>query len=194
MAESLRERKKVETRRRLEAAALELFHHDGFDATTVDAIAEAAGVSPRTFFHYFATKEDVVLADHADRLARIIAVLAEQPPESTPWTALERSFVEVAGDYEAERDQLLRRFRIMADSPTVFARSLQMQAGWEVSLAAALAARSDPTSADLTARLMAGAALASMRASLQAWLATDGEAALPALVSECFRRLGSGLG
>nr|WP_249420110.1 TetR family transcriptional regulator [Rhabdothermincola salaria] len=178
----------------MEDAALDLFDRDGFDATTVDAIAAEAGISPRTFFHYFATKEDVVVADHGDRLARIIAVLGGQPPGLAPWSALEHSFVEVAADYESEKDQLLRRFRIMAGSPTVFARSLHLQAGWEVSLADALASRiGDPGHPDLTTRLMAGAALASMRASLQEWLASDGEPQLPGLVTACFERLGAGL-
>ena len=75
----LRERKKLERRRRIEAAAIDLFERDGFSATTIEAIAARADIAPRTFFSYFATKEDVVLADYAERLDRIVAALAERP-------------------------------------------------------------------------------------------------------------------
>lgn len=190
----LRVRKKLETRRRIEAAALDLIERDGFDATTVEAIAAAAEISPRTFFHYFPTKEDVVLADYADRLTRITELLAGGPESEPPWTALRAAFLVVASDYESERPQLLRRFRIMATTPSVFARSLQLQAGWEDRVAEVMARR-DPRrlEGDIEARLLASAALAAMRSSLRHWLATDARDPLPTLVEGCFARLAAGL-
>ena len=68
----LRERKKRDRRESIEAVALNLFEADGFCNATVDDIASAADIAPRTFFSYFPTKEDVVLADYAGRLERII--------------------------------------------------------------------------------------------------------------------------
>ena len=81
----LRERKKRERRQRIEAVAIDRFEANGFDATTIDDIAAAADIAPRTFFAYFPTKEDVVLADYADRLERTTNELARRPPAEPPW-------------------------------------------------------------------------------------------------------------
>ena len=194
MPKGLRERKKLDTRRRIEAVALDLFEGDGFDATTIDDIATAADIAPRTFFHYFPTKEDVVLADYADRLERFTGTLAEQPGTEPPWSALQRAFVVVAADYEITRPQLLRRFRIMANTPSVFARSLQLQAAWEDTLADALTSRmGHEPDRDITPHLLAAAALAAMRASLRHWLAGGGVSSLPEHVTQCFDRLAQGI-
>ncbi|MFP5450304.1 MAG: TetR family transcriptional regulator [Thermoleophilia bacterium] len=190
----LRARKKLETRRRIEAVALDLFARDGFDATTVEAIAAAAAISPRTFFHYFPTKEDVVLADYADRLTRITDLLGARPPSEPAWSALRAAFLVVSADYETERPGLIRRFRIMAATPSVSARSLQLQADWENRLAEVIARRASARpDGDIDARLLASAALAAMRSSLRHWLATEGSEPLPSLVEGCFARLAAGL-
>lgn len=190
----LRARKKVDTARRIETAALDLFERDGFDRTTVEAIAAAADISPRTFFHYFATKEDVVLADYSERLERVTRNLESQPPRTPPWKALAAAFAASASDYEAEQDAIVRRFRIMFAAPTVFARSLQLQAGWEDAVAAVLAERMGSADGALEPRLLAATALAAMRSAMRHWLATGATASLPDLVATCFGRLGRGLG
>lgn len=192
-APGLRARKKQDTARRIETAALGLFGRDGFDDTTVEAIAAAADISPRTFFHYFATKEDVALADYADRLERVTRTLEAQPAKSPPWKALAAAFGAVAVDYESERDALVRRFAIMVGSPAVFARSLQLQAGWEDAVAAVLSDRMGTPEPDLEPRLLAAAGLAAMRSAMRHWLATGAASGLPDVVQSCFRRLGRGL-
>lgn len=190
-----RERKKLDTRRRIESTALERFERDGFDATTVDDIAAAVDIASRTFFHYFATKEDVVLADYAERLERITDALGDRPRDEAPWTALERAFLAVAADYEVERAELARRFRIMMATPSVYARSLQLQAGWEDAVAEAIGERMGRRpDDDLAARLLAAAALAAMRASLRHWLAHGETVPLPHHVRDCFALLAAGLG
>jgi AcrR family transcriptional regulator len=188
----LRERKKMERRRAIEAAALDLFDRQGFDATTTEQIANAADIAPRTFFSYFPTKEDVVLADYAQRLERIVDELARRPASEGPWDALRASLLAVAVDYEAEREQLMVRFRIMAECPSVFARSLALQAGWEDTLVTTMADRLGAEPGDLTPRLMAAAALAAMRSSIRHWLVTGHAEPLPWVVSDCFERLGRG--
>src|SRR5215472_15110349 len=82
----LRERKKAKTRAAIQRHALRLFHEQGYEATTVEQIAEAAEVSPSTFFRYFPTKEDVVLYDDLDPV--FIAAYEAQPAELSPIQAL----------------------------------------------------------------------------------------------------------
>ncbi len=189
----LRERKKLQTRHRIETAAFDHFASDGFDGTTIETIAAAADIAPRTFFYYFPTKEDVVLADYASRLDRIIEQLSERPSTERPWHALRASFLTVAADYDTEREQLIRRFKIMSTTPSVYARSLQLQAGWEDALAAALAQRMDCDAENLGPRLLAASALSALRSSQHHWLATNQKLALPALVETCFDQLATGL-
>ncbi len=189
----LRERKKRERRQCIEEAAIDLFARDGFDATTIEDIAAAADIAPRTFFYYFPTKEDVVLADYADRLDRIIDELGRRPHSEHPWNALRASFVTVAADYESRRDDLIGRFIIMAANPSVYARSLQLQAGWEDTLVRVLDEQSGQHADTIESRLLAAASLACMRSSLQHWIITDHDDALPTLIDGCFDRLSNGL-
>lgn len=189
----LRARKKLERRRCIEAAALDLFEANGYDGTTIEDIAAKANIAPRTFFYYFPTKEDVVLADYATRLEQITEELGQRPPTEPPWAALRAAFVVVAADYTSQRDELVRRFVIMADNPAVYARSLQLQAGWEDKLADVLADRAGNSTDEILPRLIASAALACMRSSLRHWLVTGHRAKLPELVEDCFDRLATGL-
>ena len=78
----LRERKKAKTRAAIREHALRLFREQGYSGTTVEQIAEAAEVSPATFYRYFPTKEDVVLQDDLDVLT--VQALEAQPPELSP--------------------------------------------------------------------------------------------------------------
>lgn len=189
----LRERNKRERRRRLEDVAIELFERDGFDKTTIEQITAAAGLAPRTFFSYFATKDDLVLADYADRLGRILDELDQRPSDEPTWDALRASFAAVAADYQSQSDRLRRRFTIIANNPSVFARSLQLQAGWEQSLTERLTTRLGVGTDDPGPRLLAATALAVMRASLQHWLTSGHATPLPTLVQRAFAELGAGL-
>src|ERR1700746_1078832 len=87
-ATGLRERKKARTREALQESAMARFATQGFEGTTVEEIAEACEVSPRTFFRYFATKEDVLFVDAAVRRERLLAVIAERPPGEPAFVAL----------------------------------------------------------------------------------------------------------
>ncbi len=191
----LRARKKLRTRQTIERVALDLIEAQGFDSTTVDEIAAAADISPRTFFHYFPSKEDALLADYSARLDQIVAALKASPADRPAWAALREAFLAVGADYETERDHLLRRFRIIRSAPSVAARNLQLQARWEDAVAAAVTDWLELDSdQDIRPRLIAGAALAAMRASLQRWLTDDGDTRLPDHIAYCFGLLETGLG
>ncbi len=190
----LREKKKRQTRRRIEDAATELFARDGFDATTIEGIARHAEVAPRTFFHYFETKEDVVLADYADRLRLLLERLSARPTGEEPWESLRQAFRAVASEDSGHRDAMSKRLRMMAEAPTVAARSLLLQSMWEHDLAELLSSRvQDADHESPSPELLAAAALAAMRASIQQWLA-DPSIDLPTRVDLCFELMGKGLG
>jgi AcrR family transcriptional regulator len=93
----LRERKKAKTRAALQEHALRLFREQGYEATTVDEIADAAEVSPSTFFRYFPTKEDVVLYDALDPL--LLEAFEAQPADLSPVGALRATMREVSAEH-----------------------------------------------------------------------------------------------
>jgi AcrR family transcriptional regulator len=124
---SLRERKRTRTRLMIQAEAMRLFAAKGYDATTVEEIAEAAAISPRTFFRYFPTKEDVVLWDEYD--PQIGDLLAARPAAEPPAETLRAIIREALGGLqERDRDELLTRTRLLRLVPELRARFLELQA------------------------------------------------------------------
>ncbi|MEJ8661875.1 MULTISPECIES: TetR/AcrR family transcriptional regulator [Streptomyces] len=183
----LRERKKAQTRRTIQEQALRLFLSQGYDNTTVDEIARAAGVSSMTFFRHFPTKESVVESDDYDPL--IVALIEQRPPEETPLAALHHALGEgLAAVYATDRDALLVRTRLILRTPALRARLWENQHATEQMLTKALAARSGQEP-DLPLRVIAAAALAALTATLAIWVEGDGEAHLPNLVDEAFTTL-----
>src|SRR3954453_11853458 len=131
-AVGLRERKKARTREALQEAAMERFARQGFDGTTVEEIAEACEVSPRTFFRYFPTKEDVLFVDAAARRERLLAVIAERPAGEGAFAALRAAMRTLTADYRDQRDAMVTRSRIVAASPHLQAYKAEHQHGGEV--------------------------------------------------------------
>jgi AcrR family transcriptional regulator len=112
----LRERKKVRTRAALQLHALRLFTEKGYRDTTIEQIAEAAEVSPSTFFRYFATKEDTVLADYFD--ARVVGFFREAPARMSPVQALKYAMQQLIESMSPEDLELeLKRNQLIATVP-----------------------------------------------------------------------------
>lgn len=192
--EGLRERHRKRTAADLEEAALALFCEKGFDAVTIDDIADAADVSRRTFFRYFASKEDVILSDHPKRLDELQAALDRRPADEPALTALRHAVLSLADSYEEQRDHMLARFRLVTDTPALEARSLCLQRNWETSVTAMLAERMgvDP-SKDLRPGTVAATTMAAMRVATANWLAGGGQGDLPAIVAAALDLLDGGL-
>jgi AcrR family transcriptional regulator len=193
----LRERKKARTREALQEAAMDLFTRHGFDGTTVEEIAEACEVSPRTFFRYFPTKEDVLFADADTRRDRLLAVLAEQPAEAPTFAALEAAMRALALDYRDDRAALVARSKVVGGSPQLQAYKAEHQHGWEAVVVDALERRSRdhgrPVSRE-ELQLLAAVATAAMRVSLDVWVADADGPELDVLLERAFARLASGFG
>lgn len=152
----LRERKKVKTRAAIQQHALRLFRKQGYVATTIEQIAEAAEVSPSTFFRYFPTKEDVVLLDVYD--APIIEAIRAQPAELRPTRALRGAMRAVFGQLSAEQSALERdRQALILDTPELRARMLQEFTRTIQSFNAVLAERLGKPVHDFTVLVTAGA-------------------------------------
>ncbi|MFE3058662.1 TetR family transcriptional regulator [Nocardia sp. NPDC059239] len=113
------------TQRRLTVVdqALRLFAEKGYEATTVDEIAEAAGISRRTFFRQFRSKEDVVFADHESQLAQARAFL-ESTPQGDPWDAVCEAVVEVFERFTQWREIAARRYGVVRQVPTLREREI----------------------------------------------------------------------
>jgi AcrR family transcriptional regulator len=193
-AEGLRERHRKRTAADLEEAALTLFCERGFDAVTIDDIAAAADVSRRTFFRYFASKEDVILSDHPKRLDELQAALDQRPPDEPALTALRNAIMSIAGTYEEDREHMLRRFRLMTTTPALEARSLCLQRNWETAVTEMVAARMtvDPAM-DLRPGVVAATTMAAMRVATANWLAADGKGDVLVIVAEALDLLDGGL-
>jgi len=152
----LRERKKAKTRASIQAHALRLFAEQGYQATTVEQIADAAEVSPSTFFRYFPTKEDVVLYDQFD--PQLIEAFLAQPAELSPVAAVRRAMrlvFELAPSEETARE--LQRHELARTVPELRARMLDgFVSGLEL-FSDALAKRTGRPTDDIVVRTLAGA-------------------------------------
>src|SRR5262249_25763488 len=165
------------------------------DHTTVEEIAEACEVSPRTFFRYFATKEDVLFADAEVRRERLLAVIAERPPDEPAFGALRAAMSAVADDYRHDREPLVTRSQIVAASPHLQAYKAEHQHGWEAAVVEvlerrALAQRARVSREEL--QLVTAVATAALRVALDAWVADASGPDLDALLDDAFGRLASG--
>ncbi|MET7284739.1 TetR family transcriptional regulator [Streptomyces sp. NPDC005573] len=145
--ESLRERKKRRTREALLLAALELFTTQGYERTTVDEIAEAVDVSQRTFFRYFAGKEDAAFAVQEMTEAHFVAAVRARPAGEAPMQALRQAVLE---GWDAIRETVesavpvelyLRMYRTIESTPALLAAHLRRSAATEETIARLLAER-----------------------------------------------------
>ena len=174
IGEGLRERKKRETRLALARAATRLFEERGYAATSVDDIAAAANVSRRTFFRYFAGKDEVLIVDPAGKLDALRSALEGGPPDEPTVAALRRGIRALATAYYDP--ELIRAEARLSDvEPVMAAAALAYQVRWEDALARDVATdlRVD-VETDPRPRIVAHAVVAILRAAVASWLARGG--------------------
>jgi AcrR family transcriptional regulator len=152
----LRERKKAKTRAAIREHALRLFREQGYSGTTVEQIAEAAEVSPATFYRYFPTKEDVVLQDDLDVLA--FQTFEQQPAELGPLAAMRAAMADARPRFTEEERQRFRETTMLTLAvPEIRARALDEFARTIDIFTAALAKRTGREPDDPEVRTIAGA-------------------------------------
>ena len=198
---SLRERKKLATRRLLRRAALELVAERGFANVTVEDIAEAAEVSPRTFFNYYASKEAVLFGGDRDRAAELCAGIATQAPGQPALDAL-RTVLAANADTLAEElrglggdpAHWLRQMKMARHDPLVRAAHAAQMAMIERAIADGLAARlGSDQETDPYPLVLAAASVGVFRACMAFWGGTGGTVDLAQLVEQAFQALADGL-
>lgn len=196
LSAGLRERKKVETRRTIRQVALDLALELGLENLTVEAIAHAAGVSPRTFFNYFSRKEDALVTDGAGAAATLQTQIVNRPAHESPLHAIRTAIAQndPFSLLNADRDRALARQKLVQDSPTLLARQLAQYSILEHAFAAAVAHRLqvDPVD-DMRPALVASVATAALRVAVQRWTANDVSTSLDKVLGAAFNALEQGL-
>ncbi|MFC4067025.1 TetR/AcrR family transcriptional regulator [Actinoplanes subglobosus] len=169
--QGLRERKKEATRQALYEAALRLALELGPDRITVDAIADRAGVSRRTFSNYFANKEEALF--HADRRRMLLlsGLVQARPAAEPPWTALTAAAAEFYAELGDLDPEWIAQSRMVRQHPSLAAAQVQTFAALERELSDQVAVRfKDQDPSGVRAKLVAATFLAVLRVSLNVWL------------------------
>lgn len=167
----LRERKKAATRQALYEAAVRLATEQGVENVTVEAIADAANVSRRTFSNYFSGKEEALL--HADRvwMGRLLDLVRGRPAEESPWTSVGRAVAQLIAERDDHDPRRLAARRLLRNHPSLIAHQTAVYAGVERDLAAEVATRM-PAGPDvpLRSRVLAATLLTTVRVTSLYWL------------------------
>ena len=183
-APGLRERKRQQTRERLTRVAMALFLERGFEATTLDDIAAAADISRRSFFHYFASKEDVVFAWQEDSTAAFVAAVAARPAGESMLAAAENAIAAIVR--QIEPGEAIAMACLKRDNPALQARDQVKYEKLERALAEALSKRAGHKTEKLEARLVAMIATGAMRIGGEFWAAEGAREKPEALVKRIF--------
>ncbi|MGK5451226.1 TetR family transcriptional regulator [Streptomyces radiopugnans] len=207
----LRERKKRATRAALTEAAVRLAAEHGAEHVTVEAISEAAGVSPRTFFNYFDSRDDAFVMVDAESGARVRRGVLEAPAGLSPLEALREAMAAELAEIEQRHEVWDLHARVLSASPHLLARSLAAHLADELGLAEALAERLGGPAAtaagaapsttekerrralDLYPRLLAAVGGTAVRVAVEHWCARQDRIAFTDVFRQVFEHLAAGL-
>ncbi|PXX71015.1 TetR family transcriptional regulator [Nocardia tenerifensis] len=186
----LRERKKLATREALAFAALRLAVERGVDEVLVEDIAAAAGVSPRTFNNYFASKYEAICSVAVDRARRIADNLRARPDSETLWPAVIHAALDEFRDAELPDPAWTAGVRLITGVPALQGEYHRAQAVMQAALADAIAGRTGRDLAtDMFPRIMAGAVAAALQVALDRWVDADPPVSVLPVIREALRQL-----
>ena len=189
----LRARKRQETLERIAETGLRLFSRNGYEATTLDAIAEGAGISRRTFFHYFKSKEEILLDWQLRGFSASLrkAVLA-QPAGNGPVEVVRDAMLVLSVGFRTQ--EFIRIDRVLRSSETLKARKQATYGLHEQALYATLMERWPDLDRGAALRLVAMASLGAMRLAIEAWIQAGGDRPVDSFLHAAFDGLASEFG
>jgi len=194
MGSGLRERKKAETRAALQDAALRLAARDGVDKVSIEAIADAADVSPRTFFNYFSSKEDAILGGAPSDPSPLADYLRARPESEAPLEALRAALRDSVERLEDDPDRWVLRRQLAQRHPELASRYAARLAQVEQDLVIEIARRLDlDPDLDLYPGTVVGAAMAAVRVAMTVWQNQDHPPDLAGLLDRAIDQLAGGL-
>ncbi|MFD4702376.1 TetR family transcriptional regulator [Streptomyces niveus] len=210
----LRERKKQATRAALSEAAVRLAAEHGAENVTVEAISNAAGVSPRTFFNYFDSHDDVFVMMDPDVGERVRRAIRDAPAELSPLDAVREAMAAELAEVELRHEVWSLRAKVFQKSPHLLARGLGLHMAEERDLARTIARRIDPdgpggqggpdvhggpagpcedADIELYPRLLAAVAGTAARVAIEHWYAHSPPLTFPEIFRDVFTHLSAGL-
>ena len=184
--EGLRKRKRRETSRRIADAGLKAFLANGYDATTLDQIAAAAGISRRTFFHYFKSKDEVLLVSLGNYASMVKALILAEPPTGSTMDIARGALLNLAGSFQAS--EMMATAKLMRESKTLRSRThagyLQLEQAIFDGLCELL-----PDQARDSLRLVALVTVVALRLAVETWQQQHARHPLEGYVQDAFERL-----
>jgi AcrR family transcriptional regulator len=170
----IREQTRAVVRSLLARTALEQFAAKGYDATTVEEVAAAAGVSRRTLFNYFRSKEDLALSGLSEQGELIAGRFAERPGKEDPWTSLRAAF-RVLEEIDTTAERRLEFVTLLFSNESLRAGHAEKQARWQDLLTPLIEPRLPASDhRTLEARAIAAAAITCLQAALEEWVKQGG--------------------
>ena len=188
-----RDRKKQQTRAALIDAALRLVAERGLDRVTVEDISDAADVSPRTFFNYFATKDEALIGDQFVDDAGVRDRFLAVEPGVPVIGAILLAITPVLAEMERQREIWFLRMRVLTQNPSLVSRLLAPSAAAELDLVTAVAERVGVPADSAYPRVTAAVVGAAVRTAMIRWADCDGTRPLTELVHEAFEVVATGL-
>jgi AcrR family transcriptional regulator len=193
MTEALSERRRRLLRDEIGRVALRLFAEHGFDNVTVDDIAAAAGTSPRTFFRYFATKDEIVLDYERTLQERLVEALKSRPSKEGPVEALREAYMQTSHVEPADRGHVLQLGRVLDGAPALRAQVNGERIAEYPGLAQQLAERLGTNASDPRIRVTIASMGAVAATEFRTWVAEGGKGDPAARIAEALALLEGGL-
>ena len=186
--EGRRERKRLETLRRIAETGLKLFIAHGYEGTTLDAIAEAAGISRRTFFYYFKSKEEVLLAWQGSGFVEALRpAMLEESPHQAPLDAVHHCLLKLISRYETKESIIVDR--LLRSTEALRARKQAVYVDMEQALLGAMCELWPEPKRRASLRIVAMVSIGAMRLAMEIWRQENGKRSLAKYLRESFATL-----